>query len=91
MPVLNLHVDNLKCSGCASSIRRRLGELPYVVSVTVDPEAGTVGVTHDGTGTRLEVADVLSGLGYPEQGTGGLMEQAKSYLSCAIGRIHGEE
>lgn len=91
MPILVVHVDNLKCGGCASTIRRRLGELPFVGAVTVDPDTGTVTVTHDGSGTRAEVTKALSALGYPEHGTGGLVEKAKSYVSCAIGRIQGEE
>ncbi len=91
MPFLNLHVDNLKCGGCASTIRHRLQELPGVSTVLVDPDAGTVHVEHDGTAEHDVVAKLLMRLGYPEQGTGGVFEAAKSYLSCAVGRLHGED
>lgn len=91
MAVLHLHVDNLKCGGCANTVDRRVKELPGVSSVTVDPEAGLVDVAHDGTLLREQVLALLTRLGYPEHGTGGVIEQAKSYVSCAIGRFKGED
>ena len=39
----------------------------------------------------LFAAAALQRLGYPEVGTGGTIEKVKSYVSCAIGRIHGED
>lgn len=91
MPVLHFHVDNLKCGGCVTTVKRRVQEVPGVESVMVDPEAGSVELIHDGTVVREELATLLEQLGYPERGTGGVIEQAKSYMSCAIGRIHGED
>lgn len=91
MPILTFHVDNLKCGGCANSIRKRLSQLPFVGHVIVDPDAATVTVAHDGTLIHDEVAAVLMDLGYPEVGTGGFTQKAKSYISCAIGRLRGEE
>ncbi|MFZ1688517.1 MAG: heavy-metal-associated domain-containing protein [Flavobacteriales bacterium] len=91
MPVLHLLVDNLKCGGCASTIRHRIQELSGVTNVFVDPEAGIVNVDHDGIVKHDEVAALLRKLGYPEQGTGGFAQKAKSYLSCAIGRFQGED
>ncbi len=91
MPVLTFHVDNLKCGGCANSIRKGLGQLPFVGTVIVDPDAATVTVTQNGTGTRDEIAAALNDLGYPESGTGGFAQKAKSYISCAVGRFQGED
>lgn len=91
MPTILLHVDNLKCGGCASTVRHRLQELPGVSGVWVDPPAGTVRVEHDGSTQHDQVANTLMRLGYPEAGTGGTLEKVKSYVSCAIGRVHGEE
>jgi copper chaperone len=91
MPSLLLHVDNLKCGGCASTVRHRILELPGATAVNVDPEAGTVRVEHDGSIEHDAVTMLLSRLGYPEHGTGGWKEKATSYLSCAIGRLHGED
>ena len=91
MPVQPIHVDNLKCGGCASTIRHRVQELPGIAGVWVDPEAGTVRFEHDGTTANDEVLTLLHRLGYPEAGTGGTVEKVKSYVSCAIGRIHSED
>ena len=91
MPALTFHVDNLKCGGCANTIRHELGELPGVGTVDVDPDAGTVLILHDGTATADEMGAVLHRLGYPERGKGGLKEKAVSYLSCAVGRFRGED
>lgn len=91
MPILHLQVDNLKCGGCASTIRHRVQELAGVTSVFVDPESDAVDVDHDGSVEHDQVAAVLMRLGYPEHGTGGTLEKAKSYISCAIGRIKGED
>ncbi len=91
MPILELNVDNLKCGGCASTVRKRVSELPGVVSTSVDVDNGTVTVAHDGTTERNTVTLLLHKLGYPLSGTGGITEKAKSYVSCAIGRLHNEE
>lgn len=91
MPSQTIHVDNLKCGGCASTIRHRVQELPGITGVWVDPDAGTVRFEHDGPSVQEQVLALLHRLGYPETGTGGTMEKVRSYVSCAIGRIHGED
>lgn len=90
MPVLELTVDNLKCGGCASTVRKRLNELPGVVSTSVDVENDKVTIAHDGTIETSSITQALHKLGYPLSGTGGITEKAKSFVSCAIGRMHGE-
>lgn len=77
--------------GCSSTVAHKVQELPGVGAVQVDPQAGTVRITHDGSTEHDQVATLLMKLGYPEKGTGGLLEVAKSYVSCAIGRLRGED
>jgi hypothetical protein len=36
---------------------------------------------------REEVIDKLNFLGYPEKGNNSLLSQAKSYVSCAVGKM----
>lgn len=91
MPSLTMHVDNLKCGGCSNTVAHRVQELPGVAAVLVDPQAGIVRVDHDGTTEHDQVAALLMKLGYPEHGSGGLLEVARSYVSCAIGRLRGED
>ncbi|MEO8068955.1 MAG: heavy metal-associated domain-containing protein [Flavobacteriales bacterium] len=91
MATLFLHVDNLKCGGCANTVRHRVQELPGARSVIVDPGAGTVQLEHDGSIDPNEVKTVLHKLGYPQHGSGGIKEAAISYISCAMGRFQGED
>jgi copper chaperone CopZ len=91
MSSLVSHVDNLKCSGCDSATPHRVQQLSGVRNVTVDTDLVTVRVEHGGTTEHDQVADLLMHFGYPESGTGGTPEKAKSYISCAICRVKGED
>jgi copper chaperone len=85
-----IDIENLKCGGCANSIQKNLLQLAEVQSVEVDVERAQVQV--DCTATALdEVKSVLQSLGYPErgsvQGLESVSSKAKSFVSCAVGRI----
>ena len=83
-------VENIKCGGCASSIRKGLLEDEHVAEVEVDVEGGRVTVDGD-PDTRDRIALKLASMGYPEVGSVEGMKaaaaKAKSFVSCAIGRI----
>ena len=85
-----IHVDNLKCGGCAHTIEKSLAAIPGVNAIAVAPEKGEVAFKADAA-LRPKVAETLRGLGYPETGTvTGLaagVANAKSYVSCAIGKM----
>jgi len=86
-----ISVENIKCGGCAGTISKRLNELDAVDSCEVDIENGVVTVSGDETG-RAEVVALLLKLGYPESGTAegiaAAKAKAKSFVSCAVGRIN---
>ena len=69
---LRLEVENVKCRGCARSIEKALA-----VEATED--------------LRAEAAAILAKIGYPEKGSVEGMRAAaaaaKSFVSCAIGRL----
>jgi copper chaperone CopZ len=84
-----IKVDNLKCQGCAKTIRRELTWIGEVISVDVNVETSTVTVDYAGKNRMRQVfIDKLRKLGYPEEGTGNLNQRVKSYVSCAIGRLN---
>lgn len=84
-------VENLKCNGCANTIRRELTWIGEVIGVDVDVERSSVKVDYAGKNRMREVfIDKLKKLGYPEEGTGHFNQRVKSYVSCAIGRIQKE-
>lgn len=85
----SIAVENIKCGGCANSIRKALSAIEGVAAVDVDIEQGEVRV--EGEADRAAVAKRLLELGYPERGTasgaGSAAAKAKSFVSCAIGRM----
>ncbi|HRY14900.1 MAG: heavy-metal-associated domain-containing protein [Candidatus Competibacteraceae bacterium] len=60
-------VQNVKCQGCASAIRDRLGKNSQVRAVQVDVPTGQVTVEAD-SDIRAELGVTLTELGYPEIG-----------------------
>ena len=88
--VMQIEIDNLKCAGCEKTILKGLNALGTISNVSVDQERQLVQFTGD-EAHRASVADKLLAIGYPEKdtlsGMGAGLANAKSYVSCAIGRI----
>ena len=86
----SIEVENIKCGGCANTIRKRVAEVPGVAGVVVDVEQGRVDVQGDEAG-RGAVVQALLHAGYPERGSAegvaALKAKATSFVSCAIGRM----
>jgi copper chaperone len=81
-------IANLKCNGCASTIKKELSSLTGVKEVAVDVEKDAVNVTYDNIGREI-IINKLHSLGYPEATEkNGLLLQIKSYGSCMVGRIN---
>ncbi len=86
-----IEVDNIKCGGCANSIRKALLSVSdEVKNIEVDIETGRIEVDAPDA-TREEVVAVLTRMGYPERGSvEGLAAagaKAKSFVSCALGKL----
>jgi copper chaperone len=80
-------IQNIRCGGCAATIRRRLGEAGIEV-LEVSPEAQSVRIGSDEPARIAEGAAILKALGYPLAGEdSGLVDKAKSFVSCAIGKF----
>ena len=91
MKTETIKVENIKCHGCANTIRRELAWIGEVISVEVNIENSTVKVDYAGKNNMRETfIEKLRKLGYPEEGTGRMNQRVKSYVSCAIGRIQKE-
>ena len=85
-----IEVENIKCHGCASTITKQLHKLDGVATVSVDIDNGRVSIeAHEHSRAGLVAALLASG--YPEKGSTEGIEaakaKAKSFVSCAIGRI----
>jgi|TARA_B110000967_G_C18747066_1_gene490783 copper chaperone len=86
-----IEIENLKCGGCASTIKKRLSEIDGLNSVDVNLDSSEVILDTDNTELLILVKNKLSKLGYPEVGANNsVLKQAKSFVSCAIGRMNKE-
>jgi copper chaperone CopZ len=87
----NIIVANLKCGGCASSIKNKLKELHGIDSINVDLDSNNITIIHQGIVNRDTIAAQLKSIGYPEATEeNGLLLQLKSYASCMIGKLSSE-
>jgi copper chaperone len=86
----DVKVENIKCGGCASTIRSKITDEIGVDDVEVNIDDGVVTIQGD-ENHRDSVVARLAQLGYPEVGSVEGMKaataKAKSFVSCAIGRI----
>ena len=88
----NIEIENLKCHGCANTIKKSLSSMPGVASVDIDHSNDTVSVDYDESLLSIEgIEHELSRLGYPPKGENNVFRTAKSFVSCAIGRIQSSE
>ena len=87
---IEISVENIKCGGCASSIKKGLLEDVRITDVDVNVEEGKVLIQSEAD-ARDEFCARLLKMGYPESGTAEGVEaakaKAKSFVSCAIGRV----
>ncbi|TXG35118.1 heavy-metal-associated domain-containing protein [Seonamhaeicola maritimus] len=84
-----LEIQNLKCGGCANTIITKLSDLELVDDVVVNNDDNSVTFSYKNEETLNAVKNLLAKLGYPEVGDkNALTTKAKSFVSCAIGRMN---
>ncbi|BCN92649.1 hypothetical protein THMIRHAM_04340 [Thiomicrorhabdus immobilis] len=96
---ISIAVENIKCGGCANSIKQKLTAIEAVQAVDVDIEAGLVSFEIDDQQVSQEnseqvlsaVKQQLASMGYPEvgsvEGLKAVGAKAKSFVSCAVGKM----
>ncbi|MEY3511169.1 MAG: hypothetical protein RI914_1768 [Pseudomonadota bacterium] len=92
MTSLNFDVENIKCGGCENTIRKGLSTIAGMSEVQIDRDQQRITLVAN-EADRGTIAEKLRSMGYPEQGSvAGLqsgLAQAKSMVSCAIGKVSG--
>lgn len=84
----SLHIQNLKCGGCAHTVTTKLSAIEHVENVHVDVENDTVSFDFVSETDLENVKQKLLTLGYPAVGEANpLSAKAKSFVSCAMGRM----
>lgn len=80
-------IENLKCGGCAATIKKGILGIDSVEEVNVNVETSEVKVSH-GKDVISTIKEKLAKLGYPETGDKNtVLHKAKSFVSCAVGRL----
>ena len=87
---MQIEIENLKCGGCEKSILKGLATMIEISDVVVDHEHKLVSFSGDQS-VRDAVVNKLRSMGYPEKdslsGIDAGLATAKSFVSCAIGRV----
>ena len=88
MKTIEINIENLKCNGCASTIKKSLEKFNEVKNVNIDIENSIVTISFDGEDDDIvKYKKKLSFLGYPETNNNSTISVAKSFVCCAIGRL----
>tara|TARA_R110002050_G_scaffold4573_2_gene22134 strand:- start:44706 stop:44999 length:294 start_codon:yes stop_codon:yes gene_type:complete len=81
-------IQNLKCTGCATSIINKLTKVDGIDKVSVETEISTVTFFYQNDTNILEAKNLLNKIGYPVVGEkNALTTKAKSFVSCAMGKM----
>jgi copper chaperone CopZ len=82
-------IQNLKCEGCAGTISKSLYQLVSIKNIDVNvPESAVTVECEDEIDLNI-IGKTLSKIGYPIEGDDNpLTSKAKSYVSCAIGKLN---
>ena len=86
--ITTLEIQNLKCGGCANTITKKVSNLKDISGLEINNENNTISFGYNNANTLTEVKTLLKDIGYPVIGEkNALTTKAKSFVSCAIGRI----
>ncbi|MEN9959034.1 MAG: hypothetical protein RLZZ474_1278 [Bacteroidota bacterium] len=86
METLVIFAENIKCGGCMSGIKKALLEFPGIKSVDINLEEEKITIQGEQL-DKVSYIKKLDGMGYPEKGNNTILKEAKSYVSCAIGKV----
>lgn len=82
-----IEVENIKCGGCATSIKNAIGKFNGVINVDVDLLKEQISIETNEPFDFTPILNKLAQMGYPQKGNNHLQAKAKSYVSCMIGRL----
>jgi copper chaperone CopZ len=86
-----IEIQNLKCGGCANTVTKGVLSISGTSEVSVNLKTSTVSFEALSDTVINEVKIKLSKLGYPEtDATNTMIHKAKSFVSCAAGRLTEE-
>jgi copper chaperone CopZ len=86
-----INILNLKCNGCANTIKKGLLSIEGINEVEVTLENSEIKINEVTDEIFTSVKEKLLKMGYPEVGDANTMiHKAKSFVSCASGKMSAE-
>jgi copper chaperone len=85
--VTEILVENIKCNGCMTSIKNALQKIKGIDEVSIDLDKELIMIQSQAPIDLDIVVKSLAKMGYPEKGENTTLLKAKSFVSCAIGRL----
>lgn len=83
-----VYIQNLKCGGCANTITNGLNAIDGITQTEVIIDENCVLFENETEKSYQLALEKLSSMGYPEiHDSNSVLKKAKSYVSCAIGRM----
>ena len=83
-----IEIQNLKCGGCAHTITTQVESIKGVSATKVNEDTSEVSFNYSSDKELAEVIAKLAKWGYPVVGDANTaFDKAKSYVSCAIGKV----
>ncbi len=87
-----IQIENLKCGGCANTIKKGILSIDGISTIDIDIDKSEVVFDSEDKAILEAAREKLAKMGYPEVGTSNsTLQKAKSFVSCAVGRMSGEE
>lgn len=84
----SIKIQNLKCGGCANTIKTKLAEIDKIEDIEVDIPHLQVNFSYSDEANIVLVEQKLTAIGYPPVGAkNNVVSKAKSMISCATGKF----
>ncbi len=88
---MRFRVGGMDCASCAGKIETAVRRMPGVEDVSVSVTAGTLLVSHDGSGDATAIAGKVKGLGYAVAPAGEAAKPAPKTSCCAHDHDHDHD
>ncbi|MDT0556191.1 heavy-metal-associated domain-containing protein [Patiriisocius hiemis] len=84
-----LKLQNVKCGGCTNGIAVRLLKISGINDVQIGDGSSEVSFTYETVNDLAIVERTLTQMGYPPEGLENtIRNKAKSFVSCATGKMN---
>ena len=84
----SITVQNLRCGGCANTIRTKLSAIAGISEIDVEIQDSKISFNSDTDDGAILAKTKLKSLGYPSvDDKNSLLDKGRSFVSCATGKM----